>query len=86
MNDFEKQLLSDLEERYQANRKDYPGGIDTVDEAIAAYKDLTEAVRSRIDSEMMEYSFLQAKHHQDRTEQIVKAAAPSISQTGGYAG
>lgn len=56
---------------------DPPIDEDNADAAYAAgaYHDLMEGIRSRIDAEMLAFTFEQTKIQMHRQEQVVKAAA-----------
>lgn len=81
-NQFEELLLSNLEANYQAGSTDTKKPYDLFHftaSAVTAYKDLMEARRSRIDADVMQYSFEQGKLAQERAEKVAKAVMGKTS-------
>lgn len=62
MNEFEQNLHDNLHHL-------------SIPQRAEAYHDLMEGIRSRIDAEMLAFTFEQTKLQMHRQEQVVKAAA-----------
>lgn len=80
MTKLEQLILDDLTKTLEARD---PNDFDTVPHDTAkAYHELMEGYRSRVDAEMMAYTFEQTKIQMQRQEQVVKAAAQGLGHAG----
>lgn len=77
MTPLEQSLLARIETHLK-----YKPESDSPESAATAYHELMEGVRSRVDAEMMAYTFEQTKIQMQRQEQVVKAAAQGLGHAG----
>lgn len=76
MTPLEQKLLEQLEAKISPSPVNPLYQYEAHTESVAgAYHDLMEGIRSRIDAEMLAFTFEQTKIQMERQEQVVKAAA-----------
>lgn len=76
-------MMTQLEQSIHNDLLAAPDHELTTSEMAKAYHELMEGVRSRVDAEMMAYTFEQTKIQMQRQEQVVKAAAQGLGPIGG---
>lgn len=79
MTPLEQKLLEQLEAKVSPSKVNPLYQYENHTESVAeAYHNLMEGVRSRVDAEMMAYSFEQSKLHFQQAEQVARAAAQGL--------
>ena len=74
-------MMTEIEQRIHDKLAD-PLNHFTTPQIAEAYHKLMEGYRSRVDAEMMAYTFEQSKLELGRREQVVKAAAQGLGHAG----